>query len=1390
MADPFFNSATVVLGMHRSGTSALTGLLGLCGLAVPRTLIPPDEGNERGHWESEPVKRLNDELLAKLQLSWHSLARVDPETLKARRFQESRKLASSILQSEFDRGADIVLKEPRISRLLPFWMPLLKRLSKRTGYAAIVRHPLEVAQSLSRRNDLDPQHAMLLWARYWLDAEFYTRGKPRAFASYESLLQNWQPTMGSLCEALELPIDLQAVNKRKIEAYLDADLRHEVANDDERLGRDVPIIAEIYRILSGWCGDAGESSSDYGALDESREQLDRLSRLVADVFESSRLYRKRLGSARSQAEKSARDLSLALRSLDHQSREAEALKHQASQIEEVRVDLSHRFAALEQQIHPLLGNLSEGMEESEARDRAIAAAITAMGTGHEKLLKSVQSEIHSALSDIRKIDEAGVRLERALGSVTELQRAAQASHADGLAKLNNRIEDRRLVEQALADATRVAADELPKVKSSIEDRKLVEQALADATRATADELPSMKASIAEAARAATDSAGKIETALGAVIEIERDIQTTFESELVELKASLGDRLRVEQAFADAARVAADANERVERALARLAEVESELQALGDREQAVAAELYTVKRKYRAAQSDVAREQRNHEKTKSALAATEATFARYRASLLWTIYMALAGWGSRLRKASPRLVGGRRRRRRAQLHQITESGLFDAKWYLTTYPDVAEAKIDPLTHFCETGWREGRDPGPDFATSAYLKANSDVARMGVNPLLHYTEFGRFEGREVRIPQPSSSEGTAPSSPKPATNAVLVIDHDFPEAAPVFRGEITDLTPVRWVRSYRLKRDDPRLLSLQNCVIGYAEDGTVRNQAESEFSRLARLSGLQSADPLDGIALDYSSAELSDAWFVNETQLRVRWTDERSPFVVRAFQHDPLNEGRLSLVGEGLIESDLDFIDVVMKNPYFPVIFTFSDSSGLLRGARLLPFPSLCRGGLHYPEVVWSSPADPDPLGVGLAAAQRLESLEKGADRLVHSIAVDLSGADGTGPLFQAPFCKWLNQVMGVTLTAGDDSNEILGELLCLHGRTAEERVNTLVLAADMIPAIHVLTEAQGEEKGPRTPVFVPLLIAEQDPSQPISCVRLPDEAPTTLQINVPGYPAAWPQLNLQDGASLPDSIGPAAIRVRNHDTLSDPELAMPVSGALALPEMDPTEITWVIILADWRPSELVQSLRALSLQRGAGTQTIGFVGQSDSEALKIAKSIFQQRVRVFADLADAASKIDTPMLGYLGRGVILHDEKSVALLAYLIGANSALLSAACPMVKAEKRGKGWHFSVVDGGAFHSPLSLETSAQSETPDIRLWWRSCFPVLAPPRDLWLARTETAKDWLRNGSSPKPATGMHIFTTLITASYLGDRPDPTGNVPAPAPAEGVSTKVRVLFG
>ncbi len=81
-------------------------------------------------------------------------------------------------------------------------------------------------------------------------------------------------------------------------------------------------------------------------------------------------------------------------------------------------------------------------------------------------------------------------------------------------------------------------------------------------------------------------------------------------------------------------------------------------------------------------------------------------------------------------------------------RIYESNLFDAKWYLQKYPDVKNAGLDPITHYIRYGWKEFRDPSPNFCTQVYIEKNESFP-SGMCPLFHYICYGKSHNFIVRM-----------------------------------------------------------------------------------------------------------------------------------------------------------------------------------------------------------------------------------------------------------------------------------------------------------------------------------------------------------------------------------------------------------------------------------------------------------------------------------------------------------------------------------------------------------------------------------------------------------------------------------------------------------------
>jgi hypothetical protein len=175
-----------ILGMHRSGTSAVTELVEHLGLASGRAgRASGASANPHGYFEPLAMVSLNEQALNFLEASWsrpplHSLGGRDllPKSWTQVARQWSRRA--------YVPGDEYVIKEPRLALLMPQWRPVL---GSATATIAIVRDPAAVAKSLHRRNSFSLEHSLALWWRYnqsILEQEL----APDLWLSYEQLVQD------------------------------------------------------------------------------------------------------------------------------------------------------------------------------------------------------------------------------------------------------------------------------------------------------------------------------------------------------------------------------------------------------------------------------------------------------------------------------------------------------------------------------------------------------------------------------------------------------------------------------------------------------------------------------------------------------------------------------------------------------------------------------------------------------------------------------------------------------------------------------------------------------------------------------------------------------------------------------------------------------------------------------------------------------------------------------------------------------------------------------------------------------------------------------------------------------------------------------------------------
>jgi len=226
-------AAYLVLGMHRSGTSAVTQVLALAGASLPENVMAGDAHNAKGYFEPWKIAMFNDERLRAAGGAWDDVFAFPFRALPAKDERGWLNRAEALFEEEYGDVRHPLLKDPRVTVLLPFWRKVLGDLEIAPRCVIPVRHPQAVAGSLARRNGFPPEKSVLVWTAYMLAAEAYTRDLPRAFVSYDGLLGDWRGEVARVeaAHGAGLPKMTDAAGKA-IDRFLTPELRHNAGDAD------------------------------------------------------------------------------------------------------------------------------------------------------------------------------------------------------------------------------------------------------------------------------------------------------------------------------------------------------------------------------------------------------------------------------------------------------------------------------------------------------------------------------------------------------------------------------------------------------------------------------------------------------------------------------------------------------------------------------------------------------------------------------------------------------------------------------------------------------------------------------------------------------------------------------------------------------------------------------------------------------------------------------------------------------------------------------------------------------------------------------------------------------------------------------------------------------
>ena len=238
----------LVLGMHRSGTSALTGVLNILGANLGENLLVGGADNIKGYFENTDFLEINEEILRIFKMEWDSLLHLPKGWEKNEKVHSLKEEIKKKIKKTFDNGYLFLIKDPRMLTLFPVWEDVLNSFKFQIKIIFVIRYPMEVALSLQKRDGMSLEKGLILFSQQILTAEAVSRDYERVVVPFDDLLNDTLNTLAKIKEQLKIkfPYDLKD-KQEEIYAFLNKDLKHH--NVKNKPLKHLQIAFDIYDIF-------------------------------------------------------------------------------------------------------------------------------------------------------------------------------------------------------------------------------------------------------------------------------------------------------------------------------------------------------------------------------------------------------------------------------------------------------------------------------------------------------------------------------------------------------------------------------------------------------------------------------------------------------------------------------------------------------------------------------------------------------------------------------------------------------------------------------------------------------------------------------------------------------------------------------------------------------------------------------------------------------------------------------------------------------------------------------------------------------------------------------------------------------------------------------------
>lgn len=240
-----------ILGMHRSGTSMTTRILNLMGvfLGESEKMVPPNKNdNEEGFWEHAEIVNIHEAILKELNSSWESTVPLPDKWWELPNIKKYKSELIQVIKEEFINCSIWGFKDPRTCIMLPLWEQIFKGLNIEPLFVIPIRNPIDIANSLIKRDGCSLNQGIRLWYYYMINIIDGTQGYKRIFIPYDDMIENIDLNLIKLIDFLSISVSEE--DKNRIKGSLKPNLRHSKTNENKLQLLASKQVVELYNICT------------------------------------------------------------------------------------------------------------------------------------------------------------------------------------------------------------------------------------------------------------------------------------------------------------------------------------------------------------------------------------------------------------------------------------------------------------------------------------------------------------------------------------------------------------------------------------------------------------------------------------------------------------------------------------------------------------------------------------------------------------------------------------------------------------------------------------------------------------------------------------------------------------------------------------------------------------------------------------------------------------------------------------------------------------------------------------------------------------------------------------------------------------------------------------